>query len=102
MNRTILDKVRCMLSESGLPKQSWTEATNTIVYLINRSSCSTINFQTPMSVWTRKKPNLTHLRPFGCIAYIHTNQGKLNPRATKGVFIGYPTGVKGYKVWLNR
>ena len=43
---------------------------------------------------------MTHLKPFGCIAYIHTSQGKLSPRATKGVFIGYPYGVKGYKVWL--
>lgn len=32
--------------------------------------------------------------------YIHADQGKLEPRALKGVFIGYPPGVKGYKVWL--
>ena len=50
MNRTILDKVRCMLSEFGLPKQFCAEATNTAVYLINRSPCSAINFQTPMNV----------------------------------------------------
>ena len=53
-----------------------------------------------MHVWNGKKPNLIHLKSFGCIAYIHTSQGKLSPRATKGVFIGYPSGVKGYKVWL--
>ena len=100
MNRTILDKVRCMLSESNLPKRFWAEATNTAVYLINRSPCSSINFQTPMHVWTGKKPNLSHLKPFGCLAYIHVNQGKLNPRALKGIFIGYPSGVKGYKIWL--
>ena len=75
------------------------EATNTAVYLINRSPSSTINFKTPMHVWDGKKPNLT-LKPFGCIAYIHTSQGKLSPRATKGVLIGYLSGVKGYKVWL--
>lgn len=34
------------------------------------------------------------------MVYIHVDQGKLRPRALKGVFIGYPPGVKGYEVWL--
>ena len=100
MNRTILEKVRCMLNESGLPKKFWAEATNTAVYLINRSPNSAISFKTPMHVWSGKKPSLVHLKPFGCLAYVYIDQGKLNPRACKAVFIGYPTGVKGYKVWL--
>ena len=36
MNRTILERVRCMLLGAGLPKVFWGEATNTTVYLINR------------------------------------------------------------------
>lgn len=32
--------------------------------------------------------------------YVHTDQGKLKPRALKGVFVGYLPGVKGYKIWL--
>lgn len=46
------------------------------------------------------KPDYNHLRIFGCIVYVHVNQGKLNPRAKKGVFLGYHTSIKGYKVWL--
>ena len=34
MNRTILERVRSMLNESGLPKVFWAEAVNTAVYLI--------------------------------------------------------------------
>ena len=100
LNITILEKVRCLLNESGLPKKFWVEATSTIVYLINRSPSSVINFKTPMQLWTGRKPNIAHLKPFGYIAYVHISQGKLNPRAVKGIFIGYPFGVKGYKVWL--
>ena len=36
MNRTILERVRCMLLGVGLPKVLGGEATNTTVYLINR------------------------------------------------------------------
>ena len=65
-----MDKVRCMLSGSDLSKKIWDEATSTAVYLINRSPCSARSFMTPMHMWTSKKSNLSHLKPFGCLAYI--------------------------------
>ena len=34
-----------------------------------------------------------------CVAYSHQNEGKLEPRARKCVFSGYPEGVKGYRLW---
>nr|GEU55784.1 retrovirus-related Pol polyprotein from transposon TNT 1-94 [Tanacetum cinerariifolium] len=39
------------------------------------------------------------LRIFGCVAYPHDKQGKLEPRAVKCVLLGYPEGVKGYKLY---
>ena len=47
MNRTILERVRCMLSSSRLPKVFWAEAIETIVHLINRSPSSVLKFKTP-------------------------------------------------------
>lgn len=36
-----------------------------------------------------------------CLVYVQVRQGKLEPRALKGIFIGYPKGIKGYKVWCT-
>lgn len=31
---------------------------------------------------------------------MHSYEAKLNPRSKKGIIIGYPDGVKGFRVWL--
>lgn len=68
MNKTIMNKVRCMLISSGLAKGFWAETTCTAACLINRSPSSSIGFKTPQELWTRKTPNLTHIGVFGCAA----------------------------------
>ena len=100
MNRTLMEKVRCLLNESGLDESFWAEAASTTAYLVNRSPASVVDHNVPEELWLGKKPGYKHLRRFGSIAYVHQDQGKLKPRALKGVFLGYPQGVKGYKVWL--
>ncbi|GJW10630.1 retrotransposon protein, putative, ty1-copia subclass [Tanacetum coccineum] len=51
MNRTLMDKVHCLLIQSGLPKTFWAEATCTSAYLINRSPSRAIKKKTPMKMW---------------------------------------------------
>ncbi|GKC71610.1 retrovirus-related pol polyprotein from transposon TNT 1-94, partial [Tanacetum coccineum] len=96
MNRTLMDKVRCLLIQSGLPKTFWAEATCTAAYLINRSPSTVIEKKTPMEIWSGHPSDYGMLRIFGCVAYLHDKQGKLEPRAIKCVLLGYPDGVKGY------
>ena len=100
MNRTIADKIRCMLAESGLENKFWAEAAATVVYLINRTPNASIEFKNPEEAWSGVKVEFSHLRRFGCVAYVHTVQDKMSPRALKGIFMGYPQGTKGYRVWL--
>ena len=45
--------------------------------------------------------DISHLRTFGCSAYAHQSEGKLEPRALKCVFLGYPQGTKGYRLWVK-
>lgn len=94
MNRTILERVRCMLSLFGLSNSNWVESVVTACYLINMSPSVPINFLTPIEKWSGKRPDLKHLRVFGCKAYAHVKLGKLDVRDVKCVFIGYPEGVK--------
>lgn len=101
MNRTILEKVRCMLLSFGCCRKFWGEATKIACYLINRSPSTAIEFKTPREIWTGKPPSLNHLRVFGCATYAHTRQNKLEARALKCIFLGYPEGVKGYKLWCT-
>ncbi|KAH9706020.1 Integrase catalytic domain-containing protein [Citrus sinensis] len=44
MNRTLVEKVRCMLIYSKLPKTLWEEALNTACYLVNMSPSTAIGF----------------------------------------------------------
>ena len=103
MNRTLIERVRCMLLNLSLSKGFWADAVTTATYLINRSPSTALGFKTPQEIWSRKPPDLSNLRIFGCPAYAHIKQSKLEPRAVKGYFLGYPEGIKGYKIWtLNR
>ena len=81
LNRTIMNKVRSMLSESGFEVRLWAEAAATAVYLINRSPLSAIQMEIPEERWTSVFPSFKDLRRFGCLVFVHTSDGKLNPRA---------------------
>ena len=99
MNRTILERVRCMLFSSGMPKTFWGEAAVTAAKLINKSPSSAVEHETPDSKWYGKPGDYSTLRPFGCMAYAHVRQSKLEPRALRCVMLGYPKGVKGFRLW---
>lgn len=52
-----------------------------------------------MGAWSGEPPDYSELKVFGSLAFPHVKQGKMDARAVKCVFIGYPEGVKGYKLW---
>nr|GEV86095.1 retrovirus-related Pol polyprotein from transposon TNT 1-94 [Tanacetum cinerariifolium] len=99
MNRTIMEKVRCMLSRANLDKDFWIEDATTATYLINRSPHRSLDGNIPEILWSGNSVDYSNLRVFGCPIYVHVNEGKLVPRAVKCIFLGYGFGVKGYRVW---
>ncbi|KAH9648352.1 hypothetical protein KPL70_025549 [Citrus sinensis] len=101
INRTLMDKVRCMLVQAKLPKGLWAKTLLTTNYLVSLSPSAALDFKTPFEIWHGKPASYVNLKVFGCPTYAHVNQGKLAPRALKGQFLGYPDGVKGYKLWCT-
>ena len=90
MNRTLVDKVRCMLSQSGLSKAFWGEAIAYASYVINRLPTSALDGKTPKEVWSGQPvSDYNSLHIFGCPAYYHVKESKLDPRSKKGIFIGF-------------
>ena len=102
MNRTIIEKVRCMLLDSGLDHQLWAEAAATAAYLYNRTPCKGLGGKTPYEAWTGFKPALGHLRTFGCQAHVQVlekDRKKLDPKTIKLTFVGYDLENGSYRFW---
>ncbi|MCO5612558.1 hypothetical protein L7F22_066826 [Adiantum nelumboides] len=69
---------------------------------MNRTPTAAVHDVTPEKSFSSKKPDLGHLKGFGCIAYVHVPdelQTKLDPKAEKCIFIGYSLEQKGYKCY---
>ena len=101
-NRTIMEKARSMLHQAKLPLEFWAEACSTAVYLLNRSPTTALKNETPFERLVGTKPDITHLKVFGCVSYVHvpnSKRRKLDAKARKAIFVGYPPGVKGYKLY---
>jgi transposase InsO family protein len=63
-NRTIIFRVRCMLSHVRMSKRFWTESANTACYLINRSPSILLNKKTPIEVWSGTPADYSQLKVF--------------------------------------
>lgn len=98
-NRTSIEKVRCLITYSNVPKDLWDEATLAACYMINRSPTSSVSADaTPAELWFKEKPNVKNMKVFGCSVFYHIPKElriKLDNKAQKGVFVGYaPTGYR--------
>lgn len=95
-NRTLLDAVRAMLFEKKLPSYLWGEASQTAIYILNRTSNTITKTETPIELYSGEKPSLKHVRIFGCLAFMKPqekkrkgHQKKLDPRGIACMLVGY-------------
>lgn len=55
MNRTLLEKARCMLLNAKLQKHYWVEVVSTAAYITNKCPTRALAFLTPKEMWCDKK-----------------------------------------------
>jgi hypothetical protein len=99
-NQTVVGMARALLKQRGMPAVFWVEAVVMAVYILNRSPTKALNGRTPYEAWHGRKPVVSHLRVFGCLAFGKEigHIGKLNDRSTPRVFIGYAEGSNAYRI----
>ena len=101
-NRTHMELARSMLVARNLPSFLWDEAVSHANYLRNRAGTRALDGRTPYEAWYGRKPNVSHLREFGCDVWVldeSTGLSKLNPRAKKMVFMGFVDGSKSIRYY---
>ncbi|GJZ92132.1 zinc finger, CCHC-type containing protein [Tanacetum coccineum] len=101
-NKVLKEMVNSMLSYSGLSQWFGGEAMLTACYLLNRVP-NKRNKITPYELWTKKKPNLNHLRVWGCRAVVRLPDPKLKNLGERGIeciFVGYAKHFKAFSLMI--
>nr|KAJ0217724.1 hypothetical protein LSAT_V11C300103190 [Lactuca sativa] len=100
-NRTILEMVRCNLQTMSVPNALWGEAVSYSVYVLNKAHMKALKNMTPYEAWSGRKPQIAHLRVFGCVAHMKIVKGhlkKLEDRSMPLVHLGIEKGSKAYRL----
>jgi hypothetical protein len=102
-NRDITGAARSMLHDQSLSLYLWAEASATAVYLQNRSPHGILGKMTPKEAFTGRRPDVKHIRIFGCLTFSHVpseKRTKLDPTAQQGILVGYSEVSKAYRIYI--
>ncbi|MCO5600996.1 hypothetical protein L7F22_055112 [Adiantum nelumboides] len=91
-----------MMNEMNMPLTYWTEAVHTAVHILNQTPTAAIDEISPYERLYGIKPIVFYMKVFGCVSYVHVSneaRKKMEPKAVKCIFLGYPIEKKGYKCY---
>ncbi|KAG9094427.1 hypothetical protein FS749_012503 [Ceratobasidium sp. UAMH 11750] len=103
--RTLFDRVQCMLEDAGMAWGWWGEAALTAVHIYNQTPHSALpNSACPLSLWPNESVSLAHIRVFGspCFAIdVSKHRKKSASRATECRLLGYDSPSKAYHLQVK-
>lgn len=101
-HRHILNVARALRFHAHMPIELWGECVLTAAYLINRTPTPLLKGKTPYECLFGSTPSYDNVRIFGCLCYAkakNRTNDKFASRSRKCVFVGYPYGKKGWKLY---
>jgi len=105
-NRSLEELARTMLNDNSLPKYFWADVVSTACHVLNRVLIRPVLKLTPYEIYKGRKPNIPYFKAFGCKCFIlnngKSNLGKFDPKADEGIFLGYSSTSKAYRVYNKR
>ena len=91
-----------MWHHAGLSNGFWIYAVKAKLHMYNVTPIKQADYKTPKELWSGQRPDISHLRVFGCLAWVHIlkkRRHKLQPKSRAMIFVGYEPGSKGYQFW---
>ena len=104
-NKVVQEMARAMLYNKDLARNLWGEAVNTACHTVNRVYFRPGTKKTPYELWKGRKPNVKYFRIFGSTYFIlkdKENVGKFDSMSDEGIFLGYSSISKAYRVYNKR
>jgi len=101
-HRHILNVSRSLMFQSDLRIKFWGESVLAAAHVINRTPSSLLHRKTPYECLYGKVPSYADLKTFGCLCFAHNLQrhkDKFGARGRKCVFVGYPFGKRGWRLY---
>ena len=98
----LLNVARALFFQSKVPISFWGDCVTTAAFLVNRTPSPLLQHYSPYNILFKKESDYHALRSFGCLAFASTlpsSRNKFSPRAVLAIFVGYPQGYKGYKLY---
>ena len=96
---------RAMLYNKDVARNLWGEAINIACHTVNRVYFKLGTKKTPYELWKGRKPNVKYFRIFGSTCFIlkdRENVEKFDSRSDEGIFLGYSSTSKAYRVYNKR
>jgi len=97
-----MEWARNISKDCNLPIYLWTETVSHANYLVNRSPTWANSSETPKHKFSSLKLDLSNLKIFGCLTYLHVpkvDRKKLDSKTTSYMFLGYDSQTKAYRLY---
>ncbi|KAL4367961.1 hypothetical protein GQ457_05G011320 [Hibiscus cannabinus] len=99
----LLAVARALFFQSRVPIHFWGDCVLTATYIINRLPTLVLQNKSPYEVLHAQAHSFSNLGTFGCLCFVSTlksHRNKFSERALPAVFLGYVSGIKGFKVFV--